>query len=135
MKYILSYWLCPFVIRRTVFLRTFPSSSSLLWKTHRIPITRLAESMGTSSQTLFCSNSFNFSYIARDQCSPTMVLLILIGSIFGEKAIRLHTLLRDCWMVTPLDISPMTFWIGWSFVILHSFGRSGSSYGVSGIFS
>lgn len=55
----------------------------------------------------------------------------LFGSIYETKATRLRTLLRKCRVVTPLEISPMTFWMGWSLVVLHLIGKSWWSTRVS----
>lgn len=121
------YWLYPFPTRLVLFIKTLPSLSSLLRKTHRVSIIILVVASGTSSQMLFCSNWFNSSWIARDQCLLIMALLIPYGSICETKATKLHTLLSDRLVVTTLDMSPITFCIGWSLVSLHSFGRSGFS--------
>lgn len=82
---------------------------------------------------LFHSKWVSSSWIRKDQ--STIASSIPVGSICEIKAINLHTLLRDRQVVTPLDISPMKFWIEWSFVGLHSFGRFGCSYGAYGIWS
>lgn len=108
-KSIPSYWLYHFATSLDLFLKIFPSLSNLLWKTNRIPITKLAKTLGTSSRTLFHSNSFKFVCMSRDQCSSTIVSLIPIGLIRETKGIKLHNLLRDHRVATTLEISSMTF--------------------------
>lgn len=119
----------------TLFLKTLSSLSSLLRKSHRVPITRLIDVLWMTCQMLFLSNWFRSSCTTRNQCSLTIATPIPVGSIYETKATSLHTLLRDYRVVSPLVISQMTFWIGWSFVRLHSFGRSGCSCGVPRIWS
>lgn len=119
-----SHWLYPFTTSLALFLKIFPSSSTLSRKIHLVLITWLAEALGTSSRTLFLSNWFDSSCIIRDQCSMMKDSSISFGSILETKAIKLHTFLKEYQVVNPLKISPVTCWIEWSLAALHYLGIS-----------
>lgn len=93
---------------------------NLVAKDSLVPFTTLHEGLGTRSQTLFLSNWFNWSWFARDECSSMRASSTYFVSIWETKDIKLHTRLREWRVVTPLEISIITFWIGWSLLVLLS---------------
>lgn len=108
-KYIYYCWLYPFAKSLDFFINTFPFSSSLLWKIHLVSITILDEGLRISSETLFLSKWFKSSCIAWDQCLSMRASLTSFASILETNILRLLTSLKECWVMIPLKISPMTF--------------------------
>ena len=122
-KYIPSCWQLPLATNLALFLTTMPFSSILFLNTHLVSIRFFPLGLGTSFQTLFLSNWFSSSCIAKIQSRSNKASSTFFGSSLKRKLLYRHSSWFSLLVWTLEETSPIMSSNGWSFVHFLCWGR------------